>query len=155
MYIPANPPASGPPGPLTTGYRSTARPLTESFPRAGSLGAADLGSLIKQPLFLGAMALAAFVLWQSGKKPKRKNPTWRRRRRVTPGRARASRQVLLSSPAFRRRREYVVSWPEGGRTRRRTFHRSSLADSWAARRKGSKLFARSGRGKWKRIRKMQ
>lgn len=51
-YIPANPPASGPPGPLATG----ALTMTELF---------------RSPLFIGAAALGAFVLWQSSK-PKRK-----------------------------------------------------------------------------------
>ena len=70
-WVPANPPKSGPPGPLVT----------------GPLGAAPgLSDLFRSPLFIGAMALGAFVLWQSSKPKKRKrrrNPRtkgWPRKR---------------------------------------------------------------------------
>ncbi len=142
-YIPANGPESGPPGPLARGYHPTAMPLYE--PRGAALG--DVGVLLKSPLFLGALALTAFVLWQSGKKkPKRRNSARSRA---------AARAAIARRPERYAQRKYVVSWPEGGRTRRRQFGGMAGAKSartFARNRPGSRLFMRFRDDRsWKRV----
>ena len=66
-WVPANPPKSGPPGPLVTGP-------VDSFPArlTRHLGAVtDFGDLLKQPLFLGALGLVAYVLWKGARESAR------------------------------------------------------------------------------------
>lgn len=142
LYTPENGPVSGPPGPLTRGYRPTAPPI--------SMG--DIGLLLKSPLFLGALGLAAFVLWQSGKKkPMRRNADWDD---VREGVARSTKAARYK--ARRRIHKYVVSWPEGRRTRRRSFSGKkggASARTFARNRKGSKLFIKRGSQPWKRTAK--